>query len=228
MSIPASRDQKSICCVGDMLRNSARFQIWGLLSIYTELSLSQLTDRLKMSKSNVHSHLQKLIESGIVIERIDESQQQINKNLKPKLYRLAEELDEDDHETDTNKEDKYKLEKVKDRLEKYLSFTEYHEILQQHWLEFLHSLETNINQGKVGDAVTKLQEIDGEVPPLSIISFYSKEQAEKFRKKVLDLYLEVEKEQEKVKHEKHLPEPYFVGFSLYPIKTALDNMSAKK
>ncbi len=43
-----------------------RFRIWGLLSVYPELSFTELAKRLGKSKSTIHPHLQKLVELGIV------------------------------------------------------------------------------------------------------------------------------------------------------------------
>ena len=50
----------------NFFKNEIRFRIWGLLSMYSELSFTELCKRLIKSKSTVHPHLQKLIEHGIV------------------------------------------------------------------------------------------------------------------------------------------------------------------
>jgi len=43
-----------------------RYRIWGLLSVYPELSFTKLAKKLGKSKSTIHPHLQELIKLGIV------------------------------------------------------------------------------------------------------------------------------------------------------------------
>ncbi|MFW9823178.1 MAG: ArsR family transcriptional regulator [Candidatus Thorarchaeota archaeon] len=73
-----------------MYQNDTRFQIWGLLSMYQELSFSDLCRKLNKSKSTVHHHLQKLIEIGIV-EVIRE--EKVRGSIKAKFYALRNSTD---------------------------------------------------------------------------------------------------------------------------------------
>jgi len=72
----------------NLLQNETRFQIWGLLSIFPELSFSQICKKLNKSKSTVHPHLQKLIELDI-IEVVKEKK--VRGNIPAKYYALMNE-----------------------------------------------------------------------------------------------------------------------------------------
>jgi len=47
-------------------KNDIRYRIWGLLTVYNELSFTQLARKLGKSKSTIHPHLQEMIKQGIV------------------------------------------------------------------------------------------------------------------------------------------------------------------
>lgn len=71
-----------------LLQNGTRFQIWGLLSIFPELSFSQICKKLNKGKSTVHPHLQKVIELDI-IEVVKEKK--VRGNIPAKYYALSNE-----------------------------------------------------------------------------------------------------------------------------------------
>ncbi|MHA2051757.1 MAG: winged helix-turn-helix domain-containing protein [Promethearchaeota archaeon] len=72
----------------NLLQNETRFQIWGLLSIFPELSFSQICKKLNKSKSTVHPHLQKLIELDIIeVAR----EKKVRGNIPAKYYALTNE-----------------------------------------------------------------------------------------------------------------------------------------
>jgi len=68
-----------------IFKNDTRFQIWGLLSMYHELSLSELCNKLNKSKSTVHHHLQRLLDIGI-IEVVRE--EKVRGSIPAKIYSL--------------------------------------------------------------------------------------------------------------------------------------------
>jgi DNA-binding transcriptional ArsR family regulator len=68
-----------------IFQNDTRFQIWGLLSMYQELSFSKICRKLNKSKSTVHYHLQKLIELGL-IEVVRE--EKVRGSIPAKIYSL--------------------------------------------------------------------------------------------------------------------------------------------
>lgn len=69
----------------NFLKNELRFRIWGLLSMNSELSFSELCKKLSKAKSTVHPHLQKLMNEGIV-EVVRE--EKVRGNIKAKIYSL--------------------------------------------------------------------------------------------------------------------------------------------
>ena len=68
-----------------VFQNDIRFQIWGLLSIFPELSFTEICRKLSRSKSTVHHHLQKLLEIGVV-EVIRE--EKVRGSIPAKIYSL--------------------------------------------------------------------------------------------------------------------------------------------
>ncbi len=50
----------------DILKSKSRFRIFSLLHLYPELSLSELSTKMRKSKSTIHHHLQELIDYDII------------------------------------------------------------------------------------------------------------------------------------------------------------------
>ena len=65
MSNNSKADESS---VAELLDSEIRFQIFSLLSMYPELSFTELSKKLNKSKSTLHPHLKKLIEDLDLIE----------------------------------------------------------------------------------------------------------------------------------------------------------------
>ncbi len=68
-----------------LFQNETRFQIWGLLSMFKELSFSEICKKLEKSKSTVHHHLQKLIEIGLIEVKREEK---VRGSIPAKIYAL--------------------------------------------------------------------------------------------------------------------------------------------
>ncbi|MFX1242175.1 MAG: ArsR family transcriptional regulator, partial [Promethearchaeota archaeon] len=68
-----------------LFQNDTRFQMWGLLSMYPELSFSEICKKLEKSKSTVHHHLQKLIEIGLIEVKREEK---VRGSIPAKIYAL--------------------------------------------------------------------------------------------------------------------------------------------
>ncbi|MFX1490508.1 MAG: winged helix-turn-helix domain-containing protein [Promethearchaeota archaeon] len=68
-----------------LFQNDTRFQMWGLLSMYSELSFSEICKKLEKSKSTVYHHLQKLIEIGLVEVKREEK---VRGSIPAKIYAL--------------------------------------------------------------------------------------------------------------------------------------------
>ncbi|UYP45243.1 hypothetical protein NEF87_001528 [Candidatus Lokiarchaeum ossiferum] len=74
-------DQASCC--NELLKNNLRFQMWNLFSIYPELSLSDLSQKLNKCKSTLHPHVKTLLEFGLIEEVREEHKRG---NIKAKIY----------------------------------------------------------------------------------------------------------------------------------------------
>ena len=77
--------------INDIFRNDIRFQLWGLFSMYPELSLSDLSKKLGKSKSTLHPHIKMLLQLDI-IEIIRE--EKIRGSIKAKIFALKKGYDE--------------------------------------------------------------------------------------------------------------------------------------
>lgn len=213
--------------IHEMLKFSTRFDIWGLLSIYNELSLTELSAKMNKSKSTIHSHMQKLIEAGIVVQKVADEYEDSNKNLKKVVYRLAENLEENEPEScSLAKEDKYSVSKLQDRLQAQQTFTEYQILLAQNWLNYVKSLQEKLNEKTKDEVINTCKLMDEHVCSLTTISFYSEDQAKKFREKMLEVYFEIEKEQAEKNKKDPSPRPYYGGLTVWPIKLAIDSRSS--
>lgn len=73
-------DIKAIDVV-DIIKNKTKFQIYNLFEIYGKFTLSELTNKLKKSKSTVFKHLKDLMNVGIL------KMNQIEKTVKKKIIR---------------------------------------------------------------------------------------------------------------------------------------------
>ena len=74
-------DQASCC--NELLKNNLRFQMWNLFSIYPELSLSDLSQKLNKCKSTLHPHVKSLLQFGLIEEVREEHKRG---NIKAKIY----------------------------------------------------------------------------------------------------------------------------------------------
>ncbi|MFW9829205.1 MAG: hypothetical protein ACFFEY_16645 [Candidatus Thorarchaeota archaeon] len=82
-------------------------------------------------------------------------------------------------------------------------------------------MEKKIEKGNLEEVIavfkTMLENIDN-VKPYYSIAFYTPENAELFRKKIIDLYREIPDEEET----KSVENPYYGGMMILPIRLILD------
>ncbi|UYP47524.1 hypothetical protein NEF87_003809 [Candidatus Lokiarchaeum ossiferum] len=83
--------EKKEASVKDIFKNNLRFQMWGLFSMYPELTLADLSEKLGKSKSTIHPHLKILEELGIIEEIREEK---VRGNIKAKVYQLQHDYEE--------------------------------------------------------------------------------------------------------------------------------------
>ncbi|MFX0182121.1 MAG: helix-turn-helix domain-containing protein [Candidatus Hodarchaeota archaeon] len=70
----------------DILKSKVRLDIFFLLSIYGELSLTDLSTLLDKSKPALHRHIKKMINAGLLVESKEEK---VRGSIKAKFYRLS-------------------------------------------------------------------------------------------------------------------------------------------
>ena len=67
----------------DLFKSKINFQLWGLFSMYKRLSLSELSAKLKKSKSTIHPYIKDYLERDIIEVK---EEKQIRGNIKAKIY----------------------------------------------------------------------------------------------------------------------------------------------
>lgn len=77
--------------VNEIFKNDIRFELWGLFSMYPELTLADISEKMGKSKSTIHPHL-KLLEEMDIIEEIRE--EKVRGSIKAKVYALKKGYDE--------------------------------------------------------------------------------------------------------------------------------------
>ena len=67
----------------DLFKSQINFQLWGLFSMYKRLSLSELSFKLKKSKSTIHPYIKDYLDREIIEVK---EEKQIRGNIKAKIY----------------------------------------------------------------------------------------------------------------------------------------------
>ncbi|QEE17397.1 hypothetical protein DSAG12_03232 [Promethearchaeum syntrophicum] len=67
----------------DLFKSQINYQLWGLFSMYKRLSLSELSDKLKKSKSTIHPYIKDYLERDIIEVK---EEKQVRGNIKAKIY----------------------------------------------------------------------------------------------------------------------------------------------
>jgi DNA-binding transcriptional ArsR family regulator len=88
---PNDSEEADIPPMNKIFQNDLRFQMWGLFSMFPELTLSDLSDLLGKSKSTIHPHL-KLLEKMEIIEMV--RREKVRGSIKSKIYSLKKGYDE--------------------------------------------------------------------------------------------------------------------------------------
>ncbi|WP_371802372.1 ArsR family transcriptional regulator [Candidatus Lokiarchaeum ossiferum] len=228
--------------ISEILHSKTRFLIYSLLSVYKELSLSQLSKELKRNKSTISHHLKKMIASGLVSLSKEE---QSRSNIKSKFYCLVD--DADDligfmHPDDERMKLKQKLKNgtlsfeercqlEAEKLRDHIGFTQTKIELYQKWEKYLLSLEKRILSSNPKVAETALTELQIFGKRWSSISFYSETLAKEFNTRFSKLYQEMEEliKQEVSETGKGASErPYVASMTLFPVKIVLDQMQKEE
>lgn len=170
--MPVDTSKKQLDVV-DILKNSTRFMIHGLLSIYPELSLSEIKKMTGKSKATLVEHLKEMINSNLVTSREEEWRG----SMKKKWYRLTPDADEQTEKVSRKKSEKTPEEDLIDRIETYRSFAETKRNLLQNWAEYLTYLKKEIENGHFEEVAVILNEMKDNHELFTSSSYYSHKNA---------------------------------------------------
>ncbi len=228
--------------ISEILHSKTRFLIYSLLSVYRELSLSQLSKELKRNKSTISHHLKKMMATGLVTLSKEEKSRS---NIKAKYYCLVDDADELTAFMHANDARKNLEQRLKDgdlsfeeecqvnagKIRDHIGFTQTKIELYTKWEIYLVQLEKRLLSSHPTKAKAALTELRVFGKRWSSISFYSEKLAIEFDKKFADLYNEMEEliQQEVAETQKGASErPYVASMSLFPIKIVLDRMQKEE
>ncbi len=71
----------------DLFKSKINFKLWGLFSMYPQLSLSELSIKLGKSKSTIHPYIKEYLQKEIIEVK---EEKQIRGNIKAKIYGFKE------------------------------------------------------------------------------------------------------------------------------------------
>lgn len=211
----------------DVFHSKPKFLIYMILSIYNELSLTQLSKMLKKRKSTISVHLKKMLEANLVeiSKRV-----KVRGDKKAKYYRLVEDIDEKITLFSAKDEEKMTpAERMSFQLRAHALFAQMNISFQEKWLEFLNDTLQDIEEGKFEALQEELHLFEQEFVKFSVFSSYSIPVTKGITKTVYELFAEAE---EKSKEDKQGKEEYirpeFVTFSVLPIKKVFDYYMSKE
>ena len=210
----------------ESMNNSTRLRLILILLIYNELSLTNLSKKLGVSKSTVSRHLKALISTNLIKVR----KQQVRASRKKQYYSIIPNLLQiirlSSSELRSIPPEKALAARILDLKNDRLTLRTIKNIMNE-FLLYYENLEEQIEQ----DPPTNHQEIEQTFSTENICRFYlwmfNKKQFEVFRAKYLEFLQDVLKEMEQYqnyKEEKPEINPYFVWHMIAPIKKIYDSV----
>lgn len=208
MSNPNNSKEESVI---EILRSEIRFRIFVLLNLYPELSFSEISQKLKKSKSTIHPHLEKLIK----LELIEVShEEKVRGNIPAKFYSLK----------------KGYLEKLAgiDEESSELTVDESNLAFFRTWTNFMiKTLEMYYKffekKASDGDVLKILEEMRKNKEGFSSMYFFSKEQymkAHDYYHEYQEKLNELEVEENGLKKER----PYYIFTIAIPLKRVIETL----
>lgn len=211
--------------MAEMLNSNTRLLIFAMLSIYSELSLTQLSKKVHKSKSTVHEQIQKMIAANMVEVSREED---CRSNLKQKFYSLTEESrNEADVKCDENYEEATP-EYCHAAIDNFKSFTELQLVMNKNFLKFFNMLEKKIDSGKTEEVTGIINKFKKEWIKLSTIEFYTEEEVREFRELCLQAYYKVYENRIAKGTSMKTEKPYYGSISIYPLKSILNFINTPK
>ena len=81
------KKEKKVRKKADLFKPTINYQLWGIFSMYSLVSLSELANRLGKSKSTIHPYIKDLLQREIIEVK---EEKQIRGNIKAKIYGFKE------------------------------------------------------------------------------------------------------------------------------------------
>ncbi len=214
----------------ESMNNSTRIRLILILLIYNELSLTNLSKKLGVSKSTVLRHLKALISTNLIKVR----KQQVNVSRKKHYYSIVPNLLQiirlSSSELKSISPEKALAARILDLKNDRLTLRTIKNIMNE-FLLYYKNLEEQIEQ----DPPINHREIEQTFSTENICRFYlwifNKKQFEVFRAKYLAFLQDLLKEMEQYqnyKEEKQEINPYFVWHMIAPIKKIYDSVLNKQ
>jgi len=177
--------------VTDILKNNTRFMIHGFLSIYSELSLKELSELSKKPKNSLLDHLN-IMMGGRIIE-ISREERVRGKNTR-KFYKLTNDADEKTQYVLKKTKNKFSTEYVSSGIETFITFSQTKISMLSKWVQYLEGLQEKMANGQIEEVKEIFKEMWNNNERFTSVSYYSHENAQRFSKSCYKLYNELEKE----------------------------------
>lgn len=191
-----------------LLADDINFRITSLLIVYHELSLSELTVKVRGSKSTAHRHLAVLLENGLVeVSR----EIKVRSDRKAKYYRLTERayksLGFSVHDT------------PEQRLQATINFFLYYKTYIDEFLEYL-------TKGERKDQIDRFEEMSKNETFVHWATLLTEDEYKELKGEFDRIFQRIIEKQSKGKREQL--RPYFFMLNFIPFKKMLDEKNPKK
>ena len=197
--------------ISDLLKNQVRFNIYSMLEVFGELSLTKLAYKLHKSKSTIHEHLKRLLETGLISTPIKKPSLS-KSNVFENYYKLSENyrnvLSHIDDQLDlltpmTKRKAKHILQMGKSMTKFFISSLEKK-------LSFYHEMEASIekNPDQIIEIISEMNSFetdnDGDIQKNSkgenifhsenfnSFNYYNNSQLDYMRERLFSFYTELE------------------------------------
>ena len=191
-----------------LLADDINFRITSLLVVYNELSLSELTIKVRGSKSTAHRHLAVLLENDLVeVSR----EIKVRSDRKAKYYRLTERAYESlgFAANDTPEQ----------RLQATINFFIYYKTFMDEFLEYLM-------RGEKKDQIDRFEEISNKETFEYWATLLTEDEYKELKNEFDQVYQRIVEKQKKGKREQL--RPYFFMLNFIPFKEMLDEKNPKQ
>jgi len=221
--------------VADILKNDTRFMIHGFLSIYSELSLKELSELSNKPKNSLLDHLNIMVGGGII--EVSREERVRGKNTR-KFYKLTSDADEKTRYFLKKTEDKYSAEYLSSNIETFIAFSQTKISMLSKWVQYLEGLKEKMVNGKIDEVKEIFKEIWKNKENFTSISYYSQKNALNFNNRCYKLYNELEEEAKNENIEESPDEtlsgnirkqtrPYYASMTMIPIERVLNALKKK-